>query len=65
MKSFTAVATAAALFSTVYGATVTIEETPCIQGNTELKSFEVEIGTLKVGRTFSPTLPSAPTDTNS
>lgn len=50
MKTFITLAAAAALLSTSYAATVKIEETPCIQNNTELKTFEVEIGKLVVGK---------------
>jgi hypothetical protein len=58
MKAFTTLAAAAALLSTSYAATVTIEETPCIQNNTDLQTFEVEIGTLRVGgKLCSTTLP--------
>ncbi|KAF2682394.1 hypothetical protein K458DRAFT_488648 [Lentithecium fluviatile CBS 122367] len=50
MKAFTTLAVASALLSTGYAATVKIEETPCIQNNTELKTFDVEIGKLLVGQ---------------
>jgi hypothetical protein len=49
MKTFTTFAAVAALVSTAFGASVKIEETPCLNTQTELKSFDVEIGTLKVG----------------
>lgn len=49
MKAFTTLAAATALFSSVYAASVKLEETPCIQNNTQLKSFDVTIGELKVG----------------
>jgi hypothetical protein len=59
MKTFTTFAAVAALVSTAFSASVKIEETPCLNSNTELKSFDVEIGTLKVGGKLlrSPPLP--------
>ncbi|KAF2252971.1 hypothetical protein BU26DRAFT_515365 [Trematosphaeria pertusa] len=48
MKSFALAAAAAALFSTAYSATVTLQETPCIQNNTNLETFEIELGKLVV-----------------
>lgn len=54
MKTFATLAAAAVLFSTSYAATVKIEETPCIQNNTELQTFEVEIGEPRVGGKLYP-----------
>ncbi|KAF2281332.1 uncharacterized protein EI97DRAFT_497951 [Westerdykella ornata] len=47
MRSYTAAAALAALASTSHAATVTLQETPCLQP-TELKTYTVEVGKLVV-----------------
>lgn len=51
MKAFTTVATLAALLSASYAATVTLEETPCLQEE-PLETFTIETDKLVVKGIF-------------